>query len=201
MGTECEHDAELPGGYEVLLAVTGGIACYKAADMTSCLVRAGVSVRVAMTEAAARFVTPLTFQALSRRQVYTSLWQSAEDFSSQHISATEAADLMILAPATANILGKMAGGIADDLVSTMLLSTTGSCDVLAAPAMNSRMWMAPGVQGAVERLKGWGVHFIGPDEGPLACGTVGPGRMAEPGRIVSAARELLLRKGPKAPAG
>ena len=198
MGEEHGHDTELPAGYEVLLAVTGGIACYKAAEVTSRLVKAGVSVRVAMTEAAARFVAPLTFQTLSQRQVYTSLWQSAEDFSSQHISATEAADLMIVAPATANILGKMAGGIADDLVSTMLLSTTGSCDVLAAPAMNSRMWNAPAVQEAIERLEAWGVHFVGPAEGRLACGTVGPGRMAEPAKILSAAVKLLQRKGPKA---
>jgi len=198
MGEERENDAELPAGYEVLLAVTGGIACYKAADLTSRLVQAGVSVRVAMTEAAVRFVTPLTFQTLSRREVYTSLWRSPEGFSSQHLSATEAADLMIVAPATANILGKMAGGIADNLVSTMFLSTTGACDVLAAPAMNSRMWNAPAVQDAVQRLKAWGVHFIGPAEGALACGTVGPGRMAEPAEIVSAARELLRRKPPKA---
>ena len=178
-------------GSELLLCVTGGIASYKAADLASKLVQAGAGVSVAMTKAAMRFVAPLTFQALSRRRVFTSMWQSAEDFRSQHISLTEAADLMIIAPATADILGKMAGGIADDLVSTLFLSATGSCQILAAPAMNSRMWQSPAVRENVEKLTSWGVHFVGPAEGMLACGTSGPGRMAEPADILACVRELL----------
>ena len=192
--TEDKDNACKPlGGREVLLCVTGGIACYKAADLTSKLVQAGAAVTVAMTDAATRFVAPLTFQALAGRQVFTDLWRSSRDFASQHISLTEAAELMIVAPATADVLGKMAGGIADDLVSTMFLSTTGSCEVLAAPAMNTRMWQAPAVQANVQRLKGWGVHFVGPGEGMLACGTVGLGRMAEPTEIIEAAKKILLK--------
>ena len=184
-------------GYEVLLAVSGGIACYKAVDLTSKLVQAGLGVHVAMTRAARRFVTALSFQAICHRPVFTSTWQRGQDFSSKHITLTELADLMIVAPATANILGKMACGIADDLVSTMFLATTGSCEVLVAPAMNARMWAAPAVQENVRRLTSWGVHVVGPGVGNLACGDVGVGRMAEPLEILAAARQILLRKGPK----
>jgi phosphopantothenoylcysteine decarboxylase/phosphopantothenate--cysteine ligase len=176
---------------DVLLCVTGGIACYKSADLASKLVQAGARVTVAMTDAAQEFITPQTFQALTRRAVYTSLWQSGENFRSQHISLTEQADLLVVAPATANILGKYSAGIADDLVSTMLLSATGTCPILMAPAMNSRMWAAPPVQANLERLRQWGVRFVGPAEGNLACGTRGPGRMAEPKDILEAILGLL----------
>jgi len=185
-------------GYEVLLCVTGGIACYKSADLASKLVQAGAGVNVAMTDAAARFVTPLTFQSLARRRVYTSLWGAAEDFRSQHVALTEGADLMVVAPATANILAKMAHGIADDLVSTLVLAATGECPILAAPAMNTRMWNAPATRENIERLTGWGVHVVGPAEGRLACGTVGVGRMIDPAEILAAATELLRKNPPKA---
>lgn len=184
-------------GYEVLLCVTGGIACYKSADLASKLVQAGADVTVAMTEAARRFITPLTFQALTRRQVFTSMWQGAEDFRSQHISLTEAADLMIIAPATADIIAKLAAGIADELVSTLALSATGACPLLIAPAMNDRMWAAPATRANMERLKSWGVHCVGPGEGYLACGTMGAGRMAEPADILEAGRKMLLQRPPK----
>ncbi len=184
-------------GYEVLLCVTGGIAAYKSADLTSRLVQAGAGTTVAMTEAAQRFVTPLTFQTLSGRRVYTSLWVPAEDFSSQHISLTEAADLMIVAPATADIIAKMACGLADDLVSTMALSTHGACEILIAPAMNERMWSAPAMAENVAPLRQRGVHLVGPVEGRLACGTVGLGRMAEPEQILAAATGILLKRPPK----
>ncbi|HUU23123.1 MAG TPA: flavoprotein [Phycisphaerae bacterium] len=184
-------------GYEVLLCVTGGIACYKSADLASKLVQAGAGVNVAMTDAAGRFLTPLTFQSLVRRRVYTSLWDAAEDFRSQHIALTERADLMVVAPATANILAKMAHGIADDLVSTLVLAATGECPILAAPAMNTRMWNAPATRENVERLTGWGVHVVGPAEGRLACGTVGVGRMIDPDEILAAATELLRKNPPK----
>jgi phosphopantothenoylcysteine decarboxylase/phosphopantothenate--cysteine ligase len=184
-------------GYETLLCVTGGIAAYKSADLASRLVQSGCGVTVAMTDAATRFVAPLTFQALSGRAVYTSLWQPAEGFSSQHISLTERADLMIVAPATADAIAKMAAGVADDLVSTMALSAHGACGILIAPAMNTRMWSAPATVRNVAAVRGDGMHVVGPGEGNLACGTVGPGRMAEPADILAAAGKLLLARPPK----
>ena len=191
-----KHDKPIER-YEVLLCVTGGIACYKSAELASSLVQAGAGVTVAMTDAAMRFVAPLTFQTLTARQVYSSLWQPSEDFRSQHISLTERADLMIVAPATADMLAKMACGLADDLVSTMALSANGACAMLVAPAMNTRMWQAPPTQANVEKLKGWGAHLIGPAEGRLACGTVGPGRMIDPQQILKTACEILRKNPPK----
>jgi len=183
--------------YEVLMCVTGGIAAYKSADLVSKLVQSGAGVTVAMSDAGRQFVTPLTFQALSGRRVYLSLWQPAGDYTSQHISLTEAADLMIIAPATADIIAKTACGIADDLVSTMALSSHGACPLLIAPAMNERMWSAPATKANVKTLSDRGTEFVGPAEGRLACGTVGPGRMAEPLEILSAASKLLLTQKPK----
>lgn len=177
--------------HEVLLCVTGGIACYKSADLASKLVSDGFGVTVAMSDAAERFVAPLTFQTLTRRRVYTSLWQSTEEFDSTHISATDVAKLMIVAPATADIIAKLATGLADDLVSTLLLARPAECPLLVAPAMNTRMWQAQPTQDNIQRLKGWGVHLVGPAEGRLACGTTGPGRMAEPEDILAAAGKLL----------
>ena len=184
-------------GYEVLLTPTGGIACYKSADLASRLIRAGAGVTVAMTESATRFVAPLTFQSLTGRAVYTSLWQATETFEHHHLSPTERADLMIVAPATANILAKMAAGIADELVSTLALSSCGACPVLVAPAMNARMWLAPATAVNMKTLAERGVHVVGPGEGRLACGDTGPGRMAEPDEILAAAAELLKAKPPK----
>jgi len=178
-------------GRDVLLCVTGGIACYKAADLAGRLVQTGAGVRVAMTAAAERFVTPLTFQALSGGQVFTSLWDAAKDFDAQHISLTASADLMIVAPATANIIAKMAAGIADDLVSTLALSAHGACPILIAPAMNERMWNAPPTRRNMEQLKAWSVAVVGPASGRLACGDVGIGRMAEPEDILHAAAKIL----------
>ena len=179
-------------GREVLLCLTGGIACYKAADLASKLVQAGSGVRVAMTDAAQHFVCPLTFQALTGRKVYTSMWQAGDDYSSQHLSLTDQAELMIVAPATADIIAKLAGGLADDLVSTLALSAHGACPILLAPAMNSRMWLAPATQANMVRLRDWGMHVVGPGTGRLACRTTGPGRMAEPDEILAAATDLLL---------
>jgi len=184
-------------GYEVLLCVTGGIACYKSADLASKFMQDGAGVTVAMTAAAEKFVAPLTFQALSMRNVYTSLWMSPEDYSSRHISLTELADIMIIAPTTANVIGKMANGIADDLISSLALSATGACPILIAPAMNTRMWSAPVMQHNLQKLKDWGVNVVGPGFGRLACGTIGEGRMIEPEDIRRAATEILLRQPPK----
>jgi len=195
--TNVHGKAQPLGGYEVLLCVTGGIASYKSAELASRLIQDGSAVTVAMTDAARRFVCPLTFQSISRRRVYTSLWRAGEDYSCRHISLTELADLMIIAPATANIIGKMAAGIADDLVSTLVLSAAGACPILIGPAMNTRMWNAQAVRANVEKLTAWGITVVGPDEGYLACGAVGPGRMAEPAEIFQTATELLLRNPPK----
>ena len=192
-----DHRPAALAGYEVLLCPTGGIACYKAADLASRCVRAGAGVTAALTDAATRFVTPLTFQSLTARAAYTSLWQATEKFEHHHLSLTERADVMIVAPATANILAKMAGGIADDLVSTLALSAAGACPVLVAPAMNARMWLAPPTVANMARLAEWGVHVVGPAEGRLACGDTGPGRMAEPEDILAAAERILLAKPPK----
>jgi len=184
-------------GYEVVLAVTGGIACYKSADLASKLVQAGAGATVAMTAAAARFVQPLTFQAITERQVYTSMWARTEDFRTEHIALTDLADLLIVAPATANVIGKFAAGIADDLVSALALSAGTACPILLAPAMNSRMWSAPAVRANIKLLKDWGFHFVGPEEGRLACGTTGPGRMSQPADILAAAKAILLKKPPR----
>jgi len=191
-----ENEKQL-AGYNVLLCVTGGIACYKTADLASRLTQAGAAVETAMTEAAMRFVAPLTFQSLTGRRVYTSLWQATEQYESAHISLTEQADLLIIAPATADILAKMAVGLADDLVSTPALSACGAGDLLAAPAMNSRMWAATPTRENVKRLVDRGVCMVGPGEGRLACGTTGPGRMAEPAEIFEAAAKMLLTRPPK----
>jgi len=186
---------DLLAGKNVLLCLTGGIACYKSAMLASRLVQAGASVCVAMSEAAEKFITPLTFQALTHERVYTSLWQASGNYDAQHLSLTENADLMIVAPATADILAKMACGIADDLVSTLALSACGACPILIAPAMNTRMWLAPPTQENLVRLKGRGVYVTGPAEGRLACNTTGPGRMSEPVDILAAAAQILLADG------
>ncbi|MDY7010061.1 MAG: flavoprotein [Planctomycetota bacterium] len=178
-------------GAEVLLCVTGGIACYKSADLVSKLTQAGAGVSVAMSDAAERFITPLTFQTLTGRDVFKSLWQAGENYRPQHLSLTEKADLMIVAPATADIIAKMAVGIADDLVSALALSAWGGCEILIAPAMNTRMFQAPPTQDNIQKLQARGVHVVGPKEGRLACGTVGIGRMAEPDEILAAVEKLL----------
>ncbi|MBN1342439.1 MAG: phosphopantothenoylcysteine decarboxylase [Phycisphaerae bacterium] len=183
------------GGYELLLAVTGGIAAYKVATVASKLVQRGCGVTVAMTEAATRFVGPVTFQALTGRRVFTSLWDADERHDHSHIRLTEAADLLAVAPATANIIGKIATGIADDLVSTSVLSADSP--VLLAPAMNDRMWGNPIVQQNVERLRSLDYHFVGPKSGWLSCRARGIGRMAEPETIIETIAKLLTATPPK----
>ncbi len=175
----------------MLLGVSGGVAAYKAADLASKLTQAGAVVNVVMTDAAQKFITPLTFQAVTRRRVYTSLWEATERFDSAHLSLTESADIMIVAPATANVLAKMTHGLADDLLSALALSASGVCPILVAPAMNTRMWQAPATQANIATLASRGVHQVGPAEGVLACGTTGLGRMSEPADILQAARDLL----------
>jgi len=182
-------------GYEVLLTVAGGIAAYKVCDTASKLVQRGAGVTVAMTRAARRFVSPLTFQALTGRAVLTSLWRPAESGDIQHIALTGRADLFVVAPATANMIAKIAAGIADDLVSTLIVSADSS--VMLAPAMNDRMWKNPLVQRNVKTLKECGYAFVGPAEGWLACRSVGPGRMVDSPELLEAIAAKLLTHPPR----
>jgi len=174
-------------GQRVLLCVCGGIAAYKAAELVRRLREAGAEVQVAMTENAQRFVGAPTFQALSGRAVRTSLWDEAAEAAMGHIELARWADRVLVAPATANTLAKLAHGFADDLVSTLCLATIAP--IAVAPAMNNRMWLHPATQANVATLRARGVRFIGPDDGAQACGEFGPGRMSEPAAIVAALAE------------
>src|SRR5947207_8929899 len=167
---------------EIIVAVCGGIAAYKVADVVSKLVQAGAGVSVVMTKDATKFITPLTFEALSGRKVRTDTFEMIDTSDPQHIALTERADLMLVAPATNNIIAKVAHGLCDDLVSLMIAAA--ACPVVFAPAMNNRMWEHPVAQENFAKLAKLGYRFIGPDEGWLACRNVGPGRMSEPQKIV-----------------
>jgi phosphopantothenoylcysteine decarboxylase/phosphopantothenate--cysteine ligase len=181
-------------GRELIIGVTGGIAAYKTAYLVSRLVQAGAGVTVVMTEAATRFVGPVTFAALTGRTVCTSVFDHVEFPVAAHIQVAEQADLLCVAPATANFLAKAAQGIADDLLSTLYLSFAGP--VLVAPAMNCEMWNKPSVQRNVRQLQADGVEIIGPGEGWLSCRTRGPGRMVEPDVIYAAIENRLVEAGP-----
>jgi len=182
-------------GNRVLVAVTGGIAAYKTCALVSRLTQTGRDVTVLMTDAAQRFVTPLTFEALSGHAVHTSLWHQLGEHESQHIALARNTDLLIIAPASANTLAKLAHGIADNVVTTVALAMPRSpivTPVLLAPAMNADMWANPLTQRNLVILRdelGW--HTIGPDTGWQACRTSGPGRMAEPDAIFQQAVALL----------
>ncbi|MGF9981146.1 bifunctional phosphopantothenoylcysteine decarboxylase/phosphopantothenate--cysteine ligase CoaBC [Bacillus subtilis] len=171
----------------VLLCVSGGIAVYKACALTSKLVQAGANVKVIMTESACRFVSPLTFQALSRHEVYTDTFKEQNPSVISHIDAADWADLIIVAPATANVIGKLANGIADDMLTTTLLAATAP--VWIAPAMNVHMYDHPAVKRNISVLYQDGYRFIEPSEGYLACGYVGKGRLEEPENIVKLAEK------------
>ena len=168
-------------GKEILLGVSGGVACYKSAMICSRLVQAGNSVTVVLTEAATRFIGAPTFEALSGRPVATSAFDSSYPLG-PHIELARRADLLLVAPATANLIAKAANGIADDLLSTTLLSFVGP--VYFAPAMNVEMWSKPSVQRNVEQLVSDGVNMIGPESGWQSCRDKGVGRMSEPEKIL-----------------
>jgi len=168
----------------IVLGVTGSIAVYKAAGLTSQLMKLGYNVSVVMTKAATSFVLPLTFQTLSKNPVITSLFSSDSQFEIEHISLAERCDLLLIAPATANIISKIACGIADDFLSTFALAFRSP--ILIAPAMNTRMWHNPILQENIQRLEQRGVQFITPEYGGLACGTSGDGRLASLERIIDA---------------
>lgn len=173
----------------VILGVTGGIAAYKAAEVASRLVQAGHTVKVIMTEAATRFVAPLTFQTLTGQPVVVDMFAAPPVWNVAHVAYAAAADLVLIAPATADVLAKLAHGLADDMLTTTVLATRAP--VLVAPAMNSSMYLNPAVQQNLAILRGRGFHMVEPETGRLACGTSGPGRLAAPEAIVAAAEELL----------
>lgn len=172
----------------IVLGVTGSIAAYKAADLCSKLSQSGYDVHVIMTESATKLVTEQTFLTLSRNQVVSSLWD-IPDWKPGHIELSERAALLVIAPCTANFIGKMASGIADDALSTYFLSHAGK--ILAAPAMNPRMWANKIVQMNCKKLRDAGVKFIGPGKGKVACGDEGEGRMIEVTEILSAIKKLV----------
>lgn len=179
----------------VIVGVAGGIACYKVAHVVSRLVQSGVEVNVAMTEAATRFVAPLTFQALSARPVYCSQWDHLESQDPQHIALARAAHLMLIAPCTMDMLSKLATGRADDAVSLIATGLDWQRQpLLLAPSMNEAMWNQPATQRNLEQLRADGCRIIGPDAGWQACRTVGVGRLAEPDAIIEAVTALLTAK-------
>src|SRR5687767_3822186 len=184
-------------GREVIVAVCGGIAAYKVADVVSKLVQAGAGVSVVMTAEAQKFITPLTFEALSGRKVRTDTFELIETSDPQHIGLTERSDLMLIAPATNNVIAKVAAGLCDDLVSLMICAA--ACPVVFCPAMNTRMWEHPVAKENVAKLAGLGYRFIGPDEGWLACRNVGAGRMSEAGKIVDEVTGMLAGPGAASP--
>ena len=171
-------------GQRLLLCVCGGIAAYKAAELVRRLGDAGATVQVAMTDSAQRFIGAQTFQALSGRPVRTSLWDAAAEAAMGHIELARWADRIVVAPATANTLAKLAHGLADDLVSTLCLATTAP--LVLCPAMNHRMWLHPATRANIALLRERGAMLIGPEDGPLAEGESGPGRLSEPAAIVAA---------------
>jgi phosphopantothenoylcysteine decarboxylase/phosphopantothenate--cysteine ligase len=170
----------------ILLIVGGGIAAYKACELIRLIRKAGMSVRCVLTDGGARFVTPMTLAALSEQPVHTSLWDLKDEVEMGHIQLSREADLVVVVPATADLLARMAAGIADDLATTLLLATDKP--VLAAPAMNVRMWLHAATQRNVAQLRADGVTVLEPDEGDMACGEYGPGRLPEPDAILEAIR-------------
>ncbi|GAB1529328.1 MULTISPECIES: bifunctional phosphopantothenoylcysteine decarboxylase/phosphopantothenate--cysteine ligase CoaBC [Brevibacillus] len=174
-------------GKRIVLGVSGGIAAYKAAALTSKLTQAGALVHVILTESALQFVQPLTFQALSHLPVYTDTFTEPDPHVISHIELADRADLVLIAPATANVIGKMANGIADDMLTTTVLAT--KAPVMVAPAMNVNMYNHPAVIANMDKLTAYGYRFVEPGVGLLACGWIGKGRLAEPEEIVEAVRQ------------
>jgi len=181
----------------VLLGVTGSIAAYKAADIAGGLTKAGHQVDVILTAAGSRFITPLTLQTLSKNKVYTDMFEEITPGEVKHISLAKKADLVLIAPASADSIGKIAAGLADDFLSTVVMAAAGDTPVYFAPAMNTNMYQNPIVAANRNKLKQYGYHFIDPKEGLLACGDLGEGALADVEEIVEAVIQAL-RKGAKA---
>ncbi|GAB3627804.1 phosphopantothenate synthase [Pandoraea terrae] len=179
-------------GKTVVLGLTGGIACYKSAELTRLLIKAGATVQVVMTDAATQFITPLTMQALSGRPVFTSQWDSRIDNNMAHIDLSREADAILIAPASTDFLAKLANGLCDDLLSTLCIAR--DCPLLVAPAMNRQMWGNPATQRNAAQLRADGIVVLGPDSGDQACGEVGDGRMLEPEDLFEALAGFLQPK-------
>lgn len=179
-------------GKRIVLGVTGGIAAYKAAELLRLLVKQGAEVQVAMTEGATRFVTPTTFQALSGKPVYVDQWDARMPNAMAHIDLSRQADLIVVAPASADFMARIANGMADDLLATMVLAR--DCPLLLAPAMNRQMWENPATQRNVAQLVADGIGMVGPASGVQACGETGPGRMLEPEELLDAIVDFFVPK-------
>ena len=175
----------------IVLGVTGSIAAYKAADLASKLTQAGAKVNVVMTEAATKFVTPLTFRSLTKRPVITSMWELSSEFSIEHVALADAADVVVIAPITANVIAKLAAGIADDMLTATVLATRAP--VIIAPAMHANMFQNPVIQDNLAKLRARGFTTVGPDYGRLASGDTGPGRLVETQQIIATISEVLAR--------
>lgn len=178
----------------VLVGVTGSIAAHKALDLVSLLVNEGLDVHVVLSRAALNFVQPLPFQTLSRNPVVVDLFSDQPGWQPTHIDLADRARLLIVAPATAHAIAKLALGLADDALSSIALALDPEAQIVIAPAMNSKMWLHPATQQHVRILKERGVHFVSPEEGPLACGYSGPGRLADVKSIVRLTMQLLGKR-------
>jgi phosphopantothenoylcysteine decarboxylase / phosphopantothenate---cysteine ligase len=176
----------------VVLGITGGIAAYKAADLASKLTQSGAKVETIMTEAAQKFITPLTLRNITRRPVITDMFELASEYSVEHVALAEAADVVVIAPATANTIARLAAGIADDMIGTVVLAT--EAPVIIAPAMNDNMYRNSVTQKNVAQLKARGFTFIEPEQGRLASGKIGKGRLPETGRIIEVIEQVLGKK-------
>jgi len=181
----------MPDCKTIILGVTGSIAAYKAVDLTSLLTKAGHQVHVVMTRDALKFITPLPFKTLSRRPVVTDLYDEEEGWKPTHITLADGADLLLIAPATANVLAKIAHGIADDALTCIALALNPQAKLLLAPAMNGKMWQHAATQQNVATLKARGARIVGPDEGMLSCGYEGVGRLQVVDQIAQSALALL----------
>lgn len=176
---------------KIILGVTGSIAAHKAADLASLLTKAKFDVRTVMTADAQRFISPLPFRTLARNPVVTDLYDEDEGWKPTHIELADSADLLLIAPATANVLAKMAHGIADDALTCIALALNPKAKILIAPAMNGKMWLHPATQANVKTLKARGAEFIGPDEGLLSCGYEGIGRLWPVEKITERVQRVL----------
>ncbi len=193
------NDRQDLAGKRLVLGLSGGVACYKAAELTRLLVKAGASVRVVMTEAAQQFITPVTMQALSGQPVLTSQWDAAEPNNMAHINLTREADAVLIAPASADLMAQLAQGRADELLSLLCLARPiERCTLLLAPAMNREMWAHPATQRNAAQLRADGAFLLGPASGAQACGEIGDGRMLEPGELLE---DLIAVLSPKPLAG
>ncbi|PKM95161.1 MAG: bifunctional phosphopantothenoylcysteine decarboxylase/phosphopantothenate--cysteine ligase CoaBC [Firmicutes bacterium HGW-Firmicutes-1] len=172
----------------IVVGVTGGIACYKAVEIVNALVKKGYEVHVIMTENATRFVTPLTFQTLSNHKVAVNMFDEVDKWDTEHISLAQEAEIFLIAPATANVIGKIANGIADDMLTTTVMATRAP--VLIAPAMNTAMWENPIIQNNVKVLKSYGYEILDTDVGRLACGDIGSGKLLSWEKIVERIEEI-----------